>query len=136
MSIRPLSIKSIIKKKSRHENVNSTYWQHNDFLPEKWQQQKTPNASGSNDRQCPTTDSPSALYASEDHKEDSVQQNSNWLSGTLQTLNSTLVWNPNRAKLKKYTIHCTAVYSNQTLYYYLSTIQTLSVVIISKFQCN
>ena len=80
MSIRPLSIKSIIKKKSRHENVNSTYWQHNDFLPEKWQQQKTPNASGSNDRQCPTTDSPDISYVNADRKEDSVQQDSNQLS--------------------------------------------------------
>ena len=34
----------------------------------------------------PTTDSPSISYANADHREDSVQQNSNRLSGRLKTL--------------------------------------------------
>ena len=42
--------------------------------------------NGSNDGQCPTTDSPSISYASADRREDGVQQNSNRLSGRLKTL--------------------------------------------------
>ena len=42
--------------------------------------------NGSNDGQCPTTDSPSISYASADRREESIHQNSNWLSGSLKPL--------------------------------------------------
>ena len=83
--------------------------------------------NGSNDGQCQTTDSPSISYASADRREDSVQRNSNRLSGCLKTL---IMCQPNGAKLRKYTMHRTVVYSTKTLYYYLSIIQTLSLAII------
>ena len=47
-----------------------------------------------------------------------------------------LVWKPKGAKLRKYVMHCTAVCSTKTLYYYLSTIQTLLLaIILSKSFC-
>ena len=73
-------------KQSKQETVSSIYWQRDDFLPEKWH--KTPSASGKMDQMTgnPTTGSPSISYASADHREDSVHQNSNQLSGCLKTL--------------------------------------------------
>ena len=43
--------------------------------------------------------------------------------------NFVLVWNLN-TRLKKYTMHCNAIYSTKTLYFYLCTVQTLSLVVI------
>ena len=87
MSIRLLMrIKNIIKQ-SKQETVSSTYWQRDDFLPEKLAQNiQCFTQNGSNDGQCPTTDSPSSSYANADRKDDSVLQNSNRLSETLKTL--------------------------------------------------
>ena len=47
MSLRLVIIKNIYKQ-SKQETVSSTYWQRDDFLPEKWH--KIPSASGKMDQ--------------------------------------------------------------------------------------
>ena len=127
MSIRLVSIKNI-NNQNKKLSVNLLATRR---FPSREMAQNTQRfrQNGSNDGHSPTTDSPSISYASADRKEDSVHQNSNRLSGSLKP-HYVLVWKPNEAKLKKYTMHCTVVYSTKTLYYYLSTIQTLSLTII------
>ena len=84
MSIRLMSIKNITNQnKKLSVNLMATR-----RFPSREMAQNTQRfrQSRSNDGQCPTTDSPSISYASVDHREDSIQQNSNQLSGRLKTL--------------------------------------------------
>ena len=85
--------------------------------------------NGSTDGQSPTTDSPSISYASVDHREDSIQQNSNRLSGCLKTLIMCQFGSPTEPNSKS-TLCIALWFTVPKLYYYLSTIQTLSLAII------